>query len=185
LALITYSALPTGPSTGINTANSVPTGQQEAQFFSATVTGQVTSVAFYLAAGSTATTVRFAVYRNSASAPAARVTGDASIAISTLTAGAWNTITNCFAGELNAGSTYWLAFLPLGGTLQYTNNAATGGTVKDSNTAGHTELAQIAPAYAAGTFTNILNIGVMGDDGLGQTSSYSPGRLPVKATKST
>lgn len=163
MALVPYSALPTGPGTGTNSANSDGSGVGESQKFTATVSGVISTIAFFVRAGSTVTSVRFAIYTDNANTPAGgtRLGPEVVVASGSLVAGAWNYFSGA-AAPVVSGTAYWIEWLPLGGTLNYSDNAAAGGRVFD--TSGLATLVATHPATAAGPFTNIVNAGVMGDD---------------------
>jgi hypothetical protein len=87
MALVTYSARPTGPGTGTNSSNSDGAGQGEAQSFVATLSGTITTVAVFVRAGSTATTVRYAIYADSAGSPGARLGAELVVTVSSAARG--------------------------------------------------------------------------------------------------
>lgn len=167
MALTTYSALPVGPGTGTNSANSDGAGTAEAESFAATRSGVISTVAMFIRAGSSVTSVRFAIYADSGAKPGARLGPEIVVASGSLVSGAWNYLSGLSAPVVS-GTTYWVAWLPLGGTLNYSDNAASGGNVKDVTPSGG-QATLTDPAFATWTsaFTNIVNVGVMGDDGAG------------------
>lgn len=161
MSLVTYSALPVGPGTGTNTANSDGTGVSEGQSFVATRTGTITTVARFVRSGGTNTSLRMAIYTNSAGVPNVRL--GAEVVATTATNDAWNYYGG-FAASVTSGTTYWVCYLPLGGTANYSDFAASGGNTK-TTAGGQTTLTDPAAAFSVGPFTNIVNTGVMGDDG--------------------
>lgn len=166
---ISYSSLPVGPGTGANTANTDGTGVGESPSFVATFSGVITTVAKWVAAGGTNTSLRLAIYANNAGVPGARLGPE--VVVTTWGNDSWNYFSG-FNAPVIAGTTYWVAYLPLGGTHNYSDNAATGGNVK-TTAAGQTTLTDPAPAFGTGPFTNIVNVGVMGE------GSFIPRRMPL------
>jgi hypothetical protein len=177
MALVSYSALPTGPGTGTAGANSSAGGQVEYEQFTATKTGTIDTIAWWLGASTAFTTLRFGIYSDSAGVPNTLLSPEWVATAAQCTFNAWNYFGSAFGGgvAVTSGTLYWLGHLSVGAAVNYSDNAATGGLVRDGSGSTATVMPASAGALNPSTFNNILNNGVMGNDG----APWIPRRMPL------
>jgi hypothetical protein len=105
---------------------------------------------------STMTSLVAAVFADSAGTPGSRIGSQSATLTTGLTAtGAWLVLTGLSVAVTN-GTTYWLAFLPLGGSFRFSLNDSTTAAGTKDDTGGQAAI----PATWAGTvgsFTEIMN----------------------------
>jgi len=120
--------------TGANSANSNVANTAFAQRLQALATGTVEKIWIRTGAvGSGLTAVHCAVYADNAGAisGATRLSEDNTSGV--YTANAWNGYTLATPVAVTSGTFYWIEFLSIGGTFNYTDNATTGGTERDTS----------------------------------------------------
>jgi hypothetical protein len=120
-------------------------GRAEAFMTTASASGSLTSITFYVDASSTASKVYIGLYSNGASHPASLLTQGST---TQLTKGAWNTVT-VPAATVNAGSVYWLAILgTTSGKVAFRDR---GNGVCKSETSSQSNLNALPTAWTSGT----------------------------------
>jgi hypothetical protein len=120
-------------------------GQAEAFQTTATTSGTVGSLSFYVASTNKATTIYVGLYADNAGHPGTLLTQGSS---STLTKSAWNTVTVPDA-NVTSGTHYWIAILGTSGGKPYFRDHESGGTCT-SETSKQTTLTQLPATWTSG-----------------------------------
>jgi outer membrane protein assembly factor BamB len=131
-------------------------GSAEAFRTSASATGNVVSLSVYVAASTTATSMRVGLYSNSNGHPGTLLTSGTKTG---LTSGAVNDVTVPSAAVTN-GTTYWIALLGTGGTLRFRDQANGGASEMHSATG----LAALPSAWSTGAQYTDGNLSAYGSD---------------------
>lgn len=142
-------------STGANSANNNGAGISFSQRLTALASGNITRIALRVGTLKP-TSLHGAIYADTTGPlPGARLTADEVILNAAITAGAYNFITLTTPLAVVSGTVYWICFLPVGNSIDYTDNATTGGTEKDKS--GQTTC--VNPyGSATGSNANIANV---------------------------
>jgi hypothetical protein len=160
------------------TLDSNNAGQAEAFLTTATVTGSVTSMSVYLDSTNGAKTVYVGVYSNSNGHPATLL-GAGAIAVPS--AGAWNTVSLSPAVQVSANTSYHIALLGTGGSIQFRD--ALNGT--HSETSSQTNLTSLPASWSSGAGwgsgpLSAYGSGSSGSGAGGVQVSISPASVTVK-----
>lgn len=136
---------------GVDTANSNLSGTEFAVRLQCGTSGTVTSI--FVKSANPVATRRCALYADNSGAltGASRLSADITPPV---IASGWHQYTVSPGVAVTSGVFYWLAFLNTGGTYDYTDNAASGGTTRD--TSGQTVMAA-THATTTASFTNRFN----------------------------
>jgi hypothetical protein len=105
-------------------SDSDPAGLAQSFQYTAAASGAISDAQVYVDGASTAANLFVGVYSNSGGNPGSLI---ASGTISSPKVGAWNTVP-LSAGQISAGSSYWLAFLSTSGTLAWREHGSGGQT---------------------------------------------------------
>jgi hypothetical protein len=136
-------------------------GECFASSFAAVASGDVDTMTF-AATAAAFTSFQMAIYADSAGSPGARL----GITNTTSTTGAGNKVlTPTVPIPVVSGTTYWLAILPLGGTVNF--NLVSGGSYK-----GHTGETAFQDPFGSVTSTNASNrFPILGEGTVGSSSA--------------
>jgi O-glycosyl hydrolase len=118
------------------TSDSNTAGSAEAFKYVAAASGTAGNISFYVDSGTTATSLKVGVYSDNAGHPGTLL---ASVSVNSIAQSSWNNATLSPAVQLNSGTAYWIAFLGVGGGINY-KDAATGSCSESFATAGQTNL---------------------------------------------
>lgn len=165
-------------SLGANSANSNGAGTSFAQRLQCGTGGTVTTLNIRAGGLDTATSIHCALYADNAGAisSATRLSDDKTTA-SNYTANSVNVYTLGTPVVVTAGTFYWIEFLAIGGAFNYTDNATTGGTERD--TSGQTTC-PATHATSTGTNANIANVwaeGTTAADAIEPRDDFEPVRF--------
>lgn len=123
-----------------------PAGMAEAFRFAATASGTVTDLMVYVDGSSAATSLVAGLYADSGSAhPGALLTQGT---LPAPVGGAWNDVAVPQVAA-NAGATYWIAILGIGGTIAFRDRCCGGGQPSETSASG--SLSTLPASWASGT----------------------------------
>lgn len=131
-------------------------GAAEAFRTSASATGNVASLSVYVAANTTATSLRVGLYTNSNGHPGTLLTSGLKTG---LTSGAVNDV-SVPSTAVTSGTTYWIALLGAGGTLRFRDQANGGASEMHSVTG----LSTLPTAWSSGAAYTDGNLSAYGSD---------------------
>src|SRR5437870_4478460 len=120
-------------------------GKAEAFRFTATATGTLSSVAVFIDATSTATSIVAGVYASNGSHPGTLL---AQGSLASPVGGTWNTIA-LPAASISSGSIYWIALLGPVGTVRFRDKAC--GCSTPSETSAQTTLSALPSTWTSGS----------------------------------
>ena len=121
-------------------------GSAEAYKFTASATGSLGSLSLFLDSSNTATKVFLGLYSNTSGHPGTLLTSGSS---SSLTNGAWNTIT-VPAASVTSGTVYWIAILSTAGTAFHFREGTSSCSGADQESASST-LTSLPATWSVGT----------------------------------
>lgn len=164
-------------SAGVDTANSNLAGTAFGVRLQALASGTVTTLNLKSTDSTSMASRHGALYADNAGqlTGATRLSGD--ITTPVLTAG-WNVFTVSPGVDVVLGTFYWIEFLAVGFSYNYTDNAASGGTTRDT-TGQSTEPA--THATTTSSFTNRFNAYADGTLTSAADVAHSPRRMPLGA----
>jgi hypothetical protein len=118
------------------TSDNNAAGSAEAFKYIAAATGTAGNISFYVNSGTTATSLKVGLYNDNAGHPGTLL---ASVSVNSVSQSSWNSATLSPEVQLNSGTAYWIAFLGVGGGINY-KDTATGSCSESFATAGQTNL---------------------------------------------
>jgi hypothetical protein len=118
------------------TSDNNAAGSAEAFKYTAVASGTAGNISLYVDSGTTATSLKVGIYSDNAGHPGTLL---ASVSVNSVTQSSWNSATLSPAVQINNGTVYWIAFLGVGGGINY-KDAATGSCSESFATAGQTNL---------------------------------------------